>query len=61
MTAAQMIKHNHCRVAADYDAELKAAIEGGGRAENYTLPDQTQIVLREELIRCPEMLFTPGT
>jgi actin-related protein len=61
MTAAQMIKHNHCRVAADYDAELKAANEGSGKSETYLLPDQTQIVLREELIRCPEMLFSPGT
>jgi hypothetical protein len=31
MAAAEMLKHNHCRVAADYDAELKAANDGGGR------------------------------
>lgn len=41
MAKAQMHKHNHCRVAADYDAELKAANEGGGFSETYTLPDQT--------------------
>ena len=39
MAAAEMLKHNHCRVAADYDAELKAANDGGGRQELYTLPD----------------------
>jgi hypothetical protein len=41
MTEAQMHKHSHCRVAADYDAELKAANEGGGFSATYTLPDQT--------------------
>jgi actin, other eukaryote len=41
MNTAEMIKHNHCRVAADYDAELKAANEGGGFSYAYDLPDNT--------------------
>ena len=51
-------KEELCYVAFDFDAEL-AAVQGGEEevSKTHTLPDGTEITLKDERFRCPEVLF----
>ena len=49
------IKEKSCYVALDYEEELKNI-----REFNYELPDGNKIALKEERIKCPEILFKPN-
>ena len=53
------IKEKECEVAQDFDAELKQATEHGQGERTYELPNGKPLVLREERIKCPEVLFNP--
>jgi actin beta/gamma 1 len=47
-------------VAQDFDAELKHAQEQSGIEREYTLPGDKTIKIKEERIKCPDILFNPG-
>ena len=51
----KIIKEKCCYVALDYEEELK-------KVENfdYELPDGTNISIKEQRIKCPEVLFKPN-
>lgn len=51
----------HGQVALDYDAEMKQANElsNTDAERKYDLPGGHSIVVREERLRCPELLFAP--
>lgn len=54
------IKEKECKVAQDFDAELKQASESTSSLQRkYPLPGSEQLILNEERIRCPELLFNP--
>jgi actin-related protein len=46
-------------VALDFEGELQRDAATGDRPRSYTLPDGTEMVLGDERIRCPELLFKP--
>ena len=46
-------------VAQDFDAELKQATEHSSIETRYMLPGDKPLILKEEIIRCPELLFNP--
>ena len=46
-------------VAQDFDAELKQATENTGNEKRYNLPGDKPLILKEEQIKCPELLFNP--
>lgn len=54
------IKESMCIVAQDFDAEMKAAQEQSTIERKYTLPGDKPLYLKEERLRCPEVLFQPG-
>jgi hypothetical protein len=45
-------------VALDYDAEIKAANEAGNKRK-ITLPGGRTIEIKEERLKCAELLFAP--
>lgn len=47
-------------VAQDFDAELKHAQEQSGIEREYTLPGDKTIKIKEERIKCPDILFNPS-
>lgn len=50
-----------CKVAQDFDADLKQAAEHTSMDKRYNLPgSDTPLILKDERIRCPELLFQPG-
>ena len=53
------VKEKHCYVAQDFDAELKQAQESSKAVKEVTLPNNAKLVLKEELIRTPDVLFHP--
>jgi actin, other eukaryote len=53
------IKEKRCYVAQDFDAELKQAQESANSMKEVTLPNNAKLVLRDELIRTPDVLFHP--
>lgn len=53
------IKEKMCVVAQDFDAELKLAQEQSQIEKRYMLPGDKPLVLKEERIKCPELLFQP--
>jgi hypothetical protein len=52
------IKIEHGVVALDYDAEIKAANEAGNK-RRITLPGGRTIEIKEERLKCAELLFAP--
>lgn len=56
----KMIKEKVCKVAQDFDADLKSATENAQMERRYTLPGDKPLFLKEERIKCPELLFQPG-
>jgi actin len=52
------IKIEHGVVALDYDAEIKAANEAGNKRK-ITLPGGRTIEIKEERLKCAELLFAP--
>lgn len=59
LTIAKQAKEKECMVAQDYDAEFKQATEHSTIETKYDLPGDKVIILKEERIRCPELLFQP--
>jgi len=55
----KLIKEKECEVAQDFDAELKQATEHGQGERIYKLPGDKPLLLKEERIKCPEVLFNP--
>jgi actin-related protein len=53
-------KESVCLVAQDYDAEMKAAQEQPHIERKYLLPGDKPLLLKEERLRCPEILFQPS-
>ena len=49
------IKENVCYVALDFDEELKSV-----EPYDYELPDDTHITIKDQRIKCPEVLFKPA-
>jgi len=48
-------------VALDYDAELKQATEPThAETKDYKLPTGTWVSVKEECLKCPELLFNPS-
>jgi len=52
------IKIEHGIVALDYDAEIKAANEPSNKRK-ITLPGGRTLELKEERMKCAELLFAP--
>ena len=52
---AELAKVKACYVALDYQSELKYV-----EPFEYTLPDGTDIFIRDQIIRCCEALFNPS-
>ena len=50
----QNIVGNYCYVSLDYENELYHV-----DAERYTLPDNSNIYIKNQRIECPEILFNP--
>jgi actin, other eukaryote len=60
VSECEKIKIEHGQVALDYDAEMKQANEASSNAERkYLLPGGHWITVREERLKCPELLFAP--
>lgn len=60
LAIAKQAKEKECMVAQDYDAEFKQATEHSTIETKYDLPGDKVIILKEERIRCPELLFQPA-
>jgi len=56
----KLIKEKTCIVAQDFDAELKSATEQSSIEKIYKLPGDKPLHLKEERIKCTELLFQPG-
>ena len=55
------IKEEKGKVALDYDAELKQATDqNNAESREYKLPTGAWISVKEECLKCPELLFAPG-
>ena len=59
MEQVKIIKETMCVVAQDFDAEMKTAQEQQTMERKYILPGEKPLILKEERIRCPELLFQP--
>ncbi len=59
MDVVKHIKESMCFVAQDYDAEMKSASEQMTIERKYMLPGDKPLYLKEERLRCPEVLFQP--
>jgi actin-related protein len=59
LDVVKMIKEKKCLVAQDFDAELKQATEHSTIETRYSLPGDKPLILKEERIKCPELLFNP--
>lgn len=57
---AEKVKIMHGKVALDYDAEMKAANDSSSAETTYKLPGGQTIYLREERLKCAELLFSPS-
>jgi actin, other eukaryote len=59
----EKIKIEHGVVALDFDAEMKQANEvtNTDAETRYVLPGGQIITVREERLRCPELLFQPSS
>lgn len=61
MDECTKIKEEKGRVALDYDAELKQATEPTHQeSREYKLPTGAWISVKEECLKCPELLFNPS-
>ena len=49
------IKEEVCYVAENYENEIPYV-----KPYSYTLPDGTKIVIKEQRIKCPELIFSPN-
>lgn len=61
MEVIKDMKERMCFVASDYDAEFKSATEPQSTTieRTYLLPGGKPLLLKEERLRCPEILFQP--
>ena len=56
----KLIKEKMCYVAQDFDAEHKHATENATIEKKYQLPGHDSVlVLKEERIKCAELMFNP--
>lgn len=61
LAQVKLIKEKMCIVALDFDADLKNATEHSSIEKRYKLPGEKELVLKEERIKCTELLFNPIT
>lgn len=54
----ETIKIEHGKVALDYDAEIKSSNESAEKRK-ITLPGGKTIDIKEERLKCAELLFCP--
>jgi actin-related protein len=54
------LKEEHCYIALDYDEEMREYKESSENERSFKLPDKTVIIIGNERIRCPEVLFKPA-
>ena len=59
MDQVKKIKEKMCKVAQDFDAELKSATEHTQQGRTYKLPGDISLPIKEEQIKCTELLFQP--
>lgn len=59
LQVAQEVKEQLCYVATDFHAEM-SRLEDTDHLMAYTLPDGQQVAVRDQVIRGPELLFTPA-
>lgn len=57
LESVRHIKESMCIVAQDFDAEMKAASENQTIERKYMLPGDKPLYLKEERLKCPELLF----
>jgi len=56
-----MLKEKYGQVAIDYDAEMKTAAETHAtQKQKYRTPTGHHIDINEEILKCPELLFSPS-
>lgn len=57
----EKIKIEHGQVALDFDAEMKTADESSSNNDRYSydLPSGQKVYVRQERLKCPEILFQP--
>ena len=53
------MKEKMCIVTQDFDAELKQAMEHSTIEKKYPLPGDVMLTLKEERIKCAELMFNP--
>lgn len=53
------IKEKLSYVALDFEAEMKKFAESSQHDQVYTLPDGNTLTVKDQRIRCPEVLFNP--
>jgi len=60
LAECEKIKIEHGQVAIDFDAEMKQANEVSSNSERkYLLPGGHWVTIKEERLKCPELLFVP--
>lgn len=58
--ALREIKEKFTYVSQDFEAEMEQAAGGSSQMKMYKMPDgETEISIRSERFRCPEVLFKP--
>lgn len=61
VSECEKIKIEAGQVAIDFDAEMKNANEMNSSSERkYCLPSGHYVTIREERLKCPELLFAPA-
>lgn len=50
---ARDTKEKKCYVAIDFEGSMKEFAEGANKAENHKLPDGNDIVIKNQMFRCP--------
>jgi hypothetical protein len=60
METISRIKESMCIVAQDFDAEMKGPQEHNEIDRVYKLPGDKLLTLKEERLKCPEVLFQPN-
>lgn len=57
---ARDTKEKKCYIAIDFEGSMKEFAEGANKSLTHKLPDGNEIVLKNQIFRCPEALFQPN-